>query len=98
MGKNNTSTNISHLHTGDKKVAFSYQEKAGALNNFFITVSGIEEANIPLSNFNSRTESVFSEIRVSESEAEDILYTLKVNKATGPDGISNGMLTYTRNQ
>ena len=95
MGKSNTSTNIPPLHTGDNKFAFSNQEKADALNNFFISVSDIEETNIPLSNFNSRTESVLSQIQVSESEVKDILNTLKVNKATGPDSISNRMLKYT---
>ena len=49
MGKNNTSTNISPLHIGDNKFAFSNQEKTDALNNFFIFVSDIEEANLPLS-------------------------------------------------
>ena len=65
------------------------------MNNFFISVSDIEEANIPLPNFNSRTESVLSQIQVSESEVKDILNTLKVYKATGPDGISNRMLKHT---
>ena len=95
MGKNNTSTNILPLHTGDNKFAFSKQGKADALNNFFISVSDIGEANIPLPNFNSRTESVLSQVRVSESEVKDILNTAKVNKATGPDGISNRMLKYS---
>ena len=66
-----------------------------ALNNFFISVSDIEEANITLPNFNSRTESVYSQLQVSESEVKDILNTLKVNKATGPDGISNRMFNHT---
>ena len=57
------------------------------MNNFFISVSDIEEANIPLPNFNNRTESALSQIPVSESEVQDILNTLKVNKATGPDGV-----------
>ena len=89
---NNTSTTIPPLHTGDNKFAFTNQEKADALSNLFISVSNIEEANIPLPNFNSRTESVLSQIRVSESEVKDILNTLKVSKAAGPDGISNRML------
>ena len=50
MGKNNTAANISPLHTGDNKFAFSNQEKADVLNNFFISISDIEEANIPLPN------------------------------------------------
>ena len=69
MGKNNTSTNIPPLHIGDNKFAFSNQEKADALNNF-ISVSDTEEVNIPLPNFNSRTEFVLSQIRVSESEVK----------------------------
>ena len=72
------------------------RKKANALNNFFLSASDIEKANIPLPNFNSRAESVLSQIRVSESEVDDILNTLKVNKATGLDAISNRMLKYTR--
>ena len=94
MGKSNTSTNIPHLHIGDNKFAFSNQEKTDALNKFFISVYDIEEANILLPNFNRRTESVLSRTRVSEFEVKDILNTLKVNKATGPDGISNRMLKH----
>ena len=96
MGRfNNTSTNIPPLHIGDNKFAFSNQEKADVLNNFCISVSDIEEANIPLPNFNSRTESVLSQIQFSESEVKDILNILKINKATGPDGISNRVLKHT---
>ena len=84
MGKDNTSTNIPPLHIGDNKFTFSNQEKADALNNFFISVS---EAIIPLPNFNSRTESVLSQIQFFESEVKDILNTLKVNKTTGPDSM-----------
>ena len=94
-GKNNSSTNIPPLHTGDNKFAFTNQEKADAMNNYFISVSDIEDANIPLPNFKSRTDFVLSQIRVSESEDKDILNSLKVNKATGPDGISSRMLKYT---
>ena len=83
VGKNNASTNNSPS-----------QEKADALNNIFISVSDIKEANIPLPNFNSRTEFVLSQIRVTESEVKNILNTLKVNKETGSDGISNRMLKY----
>ena len=95
MGKNNTSTNIPPLHTEDNKFAFSNQEKADAPNNFFISVSDIEEPNIPLPNSNSRTESELSQIRASESEVKDTLNVLKVNKATGSDSISNRILKYT---
>ena len=76
IGKNNTSTKIPPLHIGDNEFAFSNQEKADALNNIFISVSDIEEAHLPLPNFNSRTESVLSQIQVSESEVKDILNIL----------------------
>ena len=76
-GKKQYQTNILPLHTGDNNFAFSNQEKADSLSNFFISLSDIEEANIPLPNFNNRTESVLSKIRVSEFEVRDILNTTK---------------------
>ena len=37
----------------------------------------------------------FTQIRFTESEVVDVLKILKLNKATGPDGISNRMLKLT---
>ena len=34
----------------------------------------------------------FTQIRITESEVVDVLKLLKLNEATGPDGISNRML------
>ena len=39
---------IFRLDTGDNKFTLSNQEKADALNSFFISVSDTEDANIPL--------------------------------------------------
>ena len=38
---------------------------------------------------------MLSQIQVSESEVKDIINTLKLNKATGPDGTSNRLLKHT---
>ena len=54
----------------------------------------LEDTNVPVPSFNKRTDSELSQIRISESEMEDSPNALKVNKATGPDGI-NRMLKYT---
>ena len=51
----------------------------------FISVSTIDDNEVPLPHFEKRTQSIIS----------DILKTLKVNKATGPDGISHRMLINT---
>ena len=56
--RNITSVNIPTIHTGDNTFAFSSQEKADALDSFFISVSDIEDANIPLPSFKNRNESV----------------------------------------
>ena len=40
---------------------------------------------------------ILNNLQVRESEVIDILKVLKVNKATGPDGISNRMLKSTCN-
>ena len=58
-------------------------------------MSTIDDANVNLPNFELRTINTLSNINILQSEVIDILNLLKVNKATGPDGISHRMLKYT---
>ena len=70
-------------------------EKANLLNNFFLNYSTIETSNATLPEaeylINERLENLF----LSEDEVCNILKSLKVSKASGPDGISPRMLKMT---
>ena len=97
MGKKGTSVVIPPLQKQDHTFAFTDLEKADELNSYFASISTVDDANIEIPNFNIRTDIDFTNIQVRESEVIDILKILKVNKATGPDGISNRMLKSTCN-
>ncbi|MEW8682069.1 MAG: hypothetical protein AB2536_09200 [Candidatus Thiodiazotropha endolucinida] len=83
MGKTHSS-NIPPLSTHGESYAFSDYEKAIAFNDYFCTVSSIDDSNIDLPYFEDRTDASLSQIIVSRSEIIDILGSLKINKATGP--------------
>jgi len=74
---------------------YTDEQKANALNDFFISVSTINENEPVLPNINLKTNSSLSDIDSNESEITDILKTLDSNKATGPDEISHKMLKGT---
>ena len=76
----------------DNTLAFSDFEKAQELNSYFASISTINDANIDLPYIEKCCNVDFTQIRITESEVVDILKILKLNKATGPDGISNRML------
>ena len=73
------------------------KKKSEVLNNFFCTVSTIDNVNVNLPNFELGTNNnTLSNINILQSEVIDILNLLRINKAIGPDGDSYRMLKYTR--
>lgn len=95
MGKKASSVCIPPLYIDNNKYAYTNIEKADTLNIFFSSISTIDDANVPLPDFEKRTDSVLSQLIINPSEILDVLKVLKVNKATGPDGISHRMLKNT---
>ena len=91
MGKSQCSFKVPPLSNADDSYSFSDQDKATTLNDYFCSISTIDDLNIELPVFENRTEISLSHIVITQSEVTDILNTLKVNKATGPDGISHRM-------
>ena len=91
MGKSQCSFKVPPLSNADDIYSFSDQDKAKTLNDYFCSISTIDDLNIELPVFENRTEISLSHIIITQSEVTDILNTLKVNKATGPDGISHRM-------
>jgi hypothetical protein len=61
-------------------------------NPIFSCISGIDDENVLLPDFGSRTGSSISDILCTEEEIFDVIMNLAVNKAFGPDRISHKML------
>ena len=95
MGKSCCSTKIPPLRTDYNEYAYTNEEKSEVLNNFFCSVSTIDDANVNLPNFELRNNNTLSNNNILQSSVIDLLNLLKVNKATGPDGISHRMLKFT---
>ena len=95
VGKQSKTSIIPPLQTPNDSYAYTDSEKADLLNNYFCSISTIDDSNINLPDFNKRTESSLLNVHLDTSEVLDVLKNLKLNKATGPDGISHRMLKHT---
>ena len=95
MCKTNNSIIIPPLRLSDNNYAFTNKEKAECLNDFFYSISSIDDSDNDLPNFENRTDSILSNINITQTDVKDILSSLIVNKASGPDGISHRMLKNT---
>ena len=67
-------------------------KKWSLLNKYFCLISKLEDENVPLPEFQSRTNDIIDNIVVNIDEIVDILQILDPNKASGPDVISQKML------
>ena len=95
--KNNTNTSkmIPLLRKQDDSLTISDIDKANLLNDYFVSISTIDESQSNLPDFILKTNSFLNDILITESEISDILSHLIVNKANGPDEISHRMLKET---
>lgn len=80
------------LQNGSSSFCFSDKEKAECLNDYFVSISTINDDNIQLPNFQARCINSLSDIICTANEIETLIQILNPNKATGPDSISNRML------
>ena len=64
---------------------FTDEEKANCLNNHFTSVSELDDSNSQLPQFDLQTQSELSNIEIQQSLIEDIISSLDLNKAVGPD-------------
>lgn len=67
MGKNNNSTIIPPLRLSDNNYAFTDKEKAECLNDHFCSISSIDDSADDLPNFENKTESVLSDINITQN-------------------------------
>ena len=85
MDKNTKSLTIPPLNISGDNFAYTDLEKANALIDYFCSISTVDDTYIRLSAFQRRTNSTLSHITILESKIADILRTLQINKAVGPD-------------
>ena len=74
------------------EIIYDDDEKCSLLNKYFCLISKLEEENVPLPAFPSRTNESIDNIVVTTQEIIDVLQILNPNKASGPDVISHKML------
>ena len=79
-------------NTDQNKFGFLYSEKAEILNKYFVAISTVDYGNTHLPNFEQKCQNLLSSIECSPDEIVSLNKLLNVNKATGPDIISNKML------
>ena len=80
------------IDDGDE-INFSCEESAEVFNNFFLSNATLKDNNIPLPAVSAPSNGdSLSQISANEKDVLDILKTLDVTKAMGPDGISSKML------
>ena len=74
-------------------------EKANLLNSFFVSQSTLDDtAHLLPNECMVNGEYSLSTFRIQPSEVRDVLITLNVGKASGPDGINNIVLRQTANE
>jgi hypothetical protein len=65
------------------------------LNNFFCSITEIENYNVLTPDFHDRTGNRINTLHITSDEAKDILEYLQLGKAVGSDLISHCMLKNT---
>ena len=80
------------LSNGETVWYTSTQEKADCLNNYFTSISMVDDTNIVLSGIQFKTENKLIMDEVTKSEIEDVIQSIEINKASGNDNISHRML------
>jgi len=88
------SSQIPAMKYGDSIVNDSHQ-KAAKFNSTFLQFSSIDTADASIPEVIFATDSRLSSIIVEVEETMDIIRSLNINKASGPDGISCRMLKET---
>ena len=94
--KNNSTSSIpplcSALPSGDNQWHFNDQDRANCLNDYFASISTVNDENTQLPPFTKLTDNSLSQIICTEQEIEKTIEVLNPNKASGDDGISHKML------
>ena len=82
----------STLPSGETQWAFTGEAKADCLNDYFVSISTVNDENTVLPPFEKLTNNSLSTVNCTETEIENLINVLNINKASGDDGISHRML------
>ena len=97
---NNTSINsipvLKTLNNDLETFHYTDEDKANCLNEYFTSISTLDDSNATLPNFVHKTLNTLSTIQISVADVESIIGTLDINKAIGPDQISHKLLKATK--
>ena len=74
------------------EIAFTDEDKANQLNDYFVSISTLNDQTAQLPNFQPLSESIIENINLSENEIEEVIQTLLPNKAVGEDLIGHRVL------
>ena len=83
------------LPSGEKTYHVTDADKANCLNNYFISISSVDDTNATLPLFYEKSNKVLDKMETTEKEVQDIFDSLNLNKASGPDLISHKMIKKT---
>ena len=72
--------------------AFDNSDKCNLLNDYFCSITDLQDDDILLPYFDDRCPNTLTDITVVEQDSIEIISLLDPNKAVGPDRISNTML------
>ena len=75
---------------------FTDEEKANCLNDFFISISTVNDSDASLPAFIPKINEKITNVTITESEIIDTIETLNPNKAVGEDLISHKVLRATK--
>lgn len=89
---NGNTSSIPPLKTNQNIYCYSEREKAECLNDFFTSISTINDDNCDLPAFEFKCQNKLLTIECTPDEIKSLIETLNPNKASGPDGINNKML------
>ena len=85
------------LNPNSGEITVNDNEKAEILNDYFASISDIQDDTTDFPDFDNRTENSIESIILEQQEIEDVISSLKLNKASGIDEISHQMLKGTKN-
>ena len=83
---------LSRNINGIDEYYFTNQEKANCLNEYFTSVSNLDDSNTNLPPFESKVDMSLEHIQTEEQEIEKNIEILDAKKAVGPDLISHKVL------
>ena len=83
--------------SNEDPTCFSDEDEANLLNEYFASITNINDEDMTLPKFDKRTSSTLEFMTITKQEISDIVKCLPLNKASGPDRISHKLLKETVN-